>query len=151
MSYISFIFLSEDWLHIYVNLVTQRNLLFSRLGTVVRRTSGFWIRTIVNASRVESKYWHCFWGITVQQSVISGGYSFTCRLNKALILTPYLATQILFLTSFDLLDTSHFHFMVPLYQVTLCLEKVHMPFKRVVAITFSFLALLQFHFVFDKF
>lgn len=104
--------------------------LFFRLGTVVRRALGFWIRAIVNASRVESKYWHCFWGITVQQSVISGGYNFTRRLSKALILTPYLATHILFLASFDLFDTSHFHFMVPFISSDLVFRESTCPSKE---------------------
>lgn len=146
MSYVSFIFLSEDWFHISVH---PKELALFLPRTALRRALGFWMRTTVNSSRVESKYWPCFWGITVQQSIISGGYKVTRRLSQALILTLYSATQIFISNVFWPVLTPHtFTFWFLLYQVTLCLEKVHVPFKRVVAITFSFFGSFTISFCF---
>lgn len=104
---LDFISFSVLRLILYVNLVTQSNLLFSCLGTVVRSLDSGLERLRVLPQ------WNpnvdiAFVVLLISSRLFSGGYSSTGRLNNALILTPYQATNILFLTCFDLLDTSYF-------------------------------------------
>lgn len=82
---IDFIYVPILRLIFNVNLVTQRKMV-STAQELLSAESRLGIRMIVNASKVESKYWHSFCYITVQQSFISGAYS--RNLNHASVLTP---------------------------------------------------------------